>query len=90
MDHSFVGLVVKHATESMGVSPVVRGETYWPDMALLAEAGIPDVIWGPRGFGLHSEHEWVEVESSLQLLQALIAIETEFCRQPLANRTMKM
>lgn len=82
LEHPFVELVIKHATESMGISPVVRGETYWTDMALLAEAGIPGVIWGPRGFGLHSKHEWVEVESSLQLLKSLIAIETEFCRLP--------
>ena len=79
-EHPFVELVKKHATQSMGVSPIVRGETYWTDMALLADAGIPGVIWGPRGFGLHSKKEWVEVESSLQLLRSLVAIEQEFCR----------
>ena len=79
-EHPFVKLVVQHATEATGAVQPVRGETYWTDMALLADAGIPGVIWGPKGYGLHSKTEWVEVESIRQLAEAYVAIEADFCK----------
>jgi hypothetical protein len=30
------------------MAPPIKSETYWTDMALLSEAGIPGVIWGPK------------------------------------------
>ena len=82
LDHPFIGTVVKHATAAMGSQPVIRGERYWTDMALLAAAGIPGVIWGPRGYGLHSKNEWVELDSVRQLLDSFVAIAGDLCRQP--------
>lgn len=79
-EHSFVQLVVEHATRSLGTAPPVRGETYWTDMALLSDAGIPGVIWGPKGYGLHSKTEWVEIESVHQLAESFIAIAADFCK----------
>ncbi|KAF9891688.1 hypothetical protein FE257_003700 [Aspergillus nanangensis] len=79
-DHAFVGLVVEHATKFMGTAPDIRGETYWTDMALLAEAGIPGVIWGPKGYGLHSQTEWVEIESVRSLAASFVAIAADFCK----------
>ena len=79
-DHSFLGLVAKHAAKVMGAEPTIKGETYWTDMALLDEVGIPGLIWGPRGYGLHSRTEWVEVESLRQLAEAFQGITEEFCR----------
>ena len=79
-DNPFVNLVFKQAANCMGTAPTIRGETYWTDMALLAEAGMSGVIWGPKGYGLHSKKEWVEVESIRQLAEAFIAIEVEFCK----------
>ena len=35
----------------------------WLDSAILVEAGIPTVIFGPKGFGAHAEIEWVDLES---------------------------
>ena len=35
----------------------------WLDSAILVEAGIPTVIFGPKGFGAHAETEWVDLES---------------------------
>lgn len=79
-DHPFVNLITKHATNSMGTTPPIRGETYWTDMALLSDVGIPGVIWGPRGYGLHAKTEWVEIESVRQLAESFIAIEADFCK----------
>lgn len=78
--HPFVQTVASHAAHSMGSTPTIRGETYWTDMALLAEAGIPGVIWGPKGYGLHAKTEWVEVESLRQLSTAYKDIAMDFCR----------
>jgi len=39
------------------------GISFWTDAALLAEAGIPTVVFGPTGAGAHATEEWVELES---------------------------
>lgn len=36
---------------------------FWTDAALLREAGIPSLVFGPAGEGLHGKDEWVDVES---------------------------
>jgi acetylornithine deacetylase len=47
-----------------GLRPVT-GLSYWTDAAILGEAGTPTVIFGPRGAGLHSAEEYVEIEDVL-------------------------
>lgn len=79
-DNDFVQLVSKHASQAMGVKPTIKGETYWTDMALMDEVGIPGLIWGPKGYGLHAKTEWVEVESVRQLANAFIGIVEDFCK----------
>jgi acetylornithine deacetylase/succinyl-diaminopimelate desuccinylase family protein len=79
-DHPFLNLVVDHATECTGTTPTVRGEPYWTDMALLSDVGIPGLIWGPKGYGLHAKTEWVEIESIRQLTDSFVAIEAHFCK----------
>jgi acetylornithine deacetylase len=37
--------------------------SYWTDAAVLAGAGIPTVVFGPRGGGLHGTSEYVELAS---------------------------
>lgn len=39
------------------------GMPFWTDTALLAEAGIPGVVFGPRGSGMHGAEEYVELAS---------------------------
>jgi len=48
-------------TPRFGSRPA-RGLSYWTDAAILGEAGTPTVIFGPRGAGLHSVEEYVELE----------------------------
>ena len=78
-DHKLVQMVEKHATKVLGEQCTITGAPYWTDVALLEEAGVPGLIWGPKGYGLHSKNEWVEVESVRQLADAFISIEAEFC-----------
>ena len=40
-----------------------RGEAFWTDAALLAEAGIPAVLFGVDGAGAHASTEWVDLGS---------------------------
>jgi acetylornithine deacetylase len=38
------------------------GMSFWTDAAILADAGIPSVLFGPGGAGLHSTVEYVNVD----------------------------
>jgi acetylornithine deacetylase len=50
---------ILHVTSSAELA----GMSAWTDTALLAEAGIPGVVFGPRGRGLHGKEEYVELDS---------------------------
>ncbi|HEX7085047.1 MAG TPA: M20/M25/M40 family metallo-hydrolase [Vicinamibacterales bacterium] len=47
------------AAAAEGIEPVFTGTSFWTDAALLADAGIPAVLFGPRGGGLHGADEFV-------------------------------
>ena len=50
---------------ALGVAGLSRdpvGMSFWTDAAILADAGIPSVLFGPGGAGLHSHEEYVNVE----------------------------
>jgi acetylornithine deacetylase/succinyl-diaminopimelate desuccinylase family protein len=79
LDHPFTKLVRKHITKTLGEEAVVVGAPYWTDCALLADSGIPVLLWGPKGTGLHEKLEYVEVKSIVQVAETLIAIAAEFC-----------
>lgn len=79
-DHPFVNLVSRHAKSATGLPPKIRGETGWTDMALLADAGIFGVIWGPKGYDLHAKRERVEADSIAQLANAYTSIAAEYCK----------
>lgn len=78
-EHPFAGLVKKHVSKALGEEAVIIGSPYWTDCALLADAGIPPLLWGAKGEGLHSKEEWVDVESIRTVSDTLLAIATEFC-----------
>lgn len=47
------------------------GMAYWTDAALLREAGIPTVLYGPAGHGAHADDEWVSGESLVRVYETL-------------------
>ncbi|KAJ1555587.1 hypothetical protein HK405_016021 [Cladochytrium tenue] len=83
-ENTIVKLVRRHveaekAGGGAGGTAVVRGETFWTDAALLGDAGIPAVVFGPKGAGLHSKEEWADVESIRAYADILVRVATEFC-----------
>jgi acetylornithine deacetylase len=68
------------AAASAGVAAPVIGMSFWTDAAILGDAGIPSVLFGPTGSGLHSLEEWVELDSVRKTRDALIALARVWCR----------
>ncbi len=60
-------------------APVI-GMSFWTDAAVLSEAGIPAILYGPSGSGLHSIEEWVDVRSVLTCRDALVSLARDWCR----------
>lgn len=71
---------VSDALEAVtGERPVPVGETPWMDAALLAEAGVDTVVFGPRGAGAHAAVEWVELESVTTVAEVLRRAALAYC-----------
>lgn len=78
-DNEFVKTVVAANSEVFEQSRPLQSQTFWCDAALLHAAGIPAVIFGPSGAGLHSKEEWVDVESIRQTGTLLSTVIRKFC-----------
>jgi acetylornithine deacetylase len=50
-------------SEVLRTPATIGGHDGWMDAALLARAGIPSVVFGPAGEGLHGLDEWVDLPS---------------------------
>jgi acetylornithine deacetylase len=62
--------------ESLGLPADKVGMSFWTDAAVLGEAGIPTVLFGPGGAGLHGPDEYVsvaDVEACRNVLALLAA-----------------
>ena len=57
----------------------LAGMAAWTDTALLTAAGIPGVVFGPTGRGLHGAEEYVELDSVTKCAAALHELILEFC-----------
>lgn len=66
------------AGRARGLEAKITGMTYWTDAAILGAAGIPTVIFGPRGAGLHSPDEYVELASVDECAYTLAALARQF------------
>jgi acetylornithine deacetylase len=53
--------VATGALAAAGRSVAPAGMSFWTDAAILAGAGIPAVLFGPGGAGLHSIEEYVTI-----------------------------
>jgi acetylornithine deacetylase len=74
-----VQLVRRHGEAVLGHAPETVGVPFWADSALLAAVGIPTVVFGPTGEGLHSEVEWVDLASLEQCLEIYSRVAADLC-----------
>jgi len=78
-DEAIVQIVRRCATAALAAEPDIVGVPFWADSALLAGAGIPTVLFGPRGEGAHAEVEWVEVADLERCVEIYAAVAAELC-----------
>ncbi len=78
-DEPVVQATVAAAAAVLGHAPVVRSDYGWMDSGILVEAGIPCVVLGPVGDGLHTADEWVDLESVAACATVYEALARSFC-----------
>ncbi len=54
------------------------GMSFWTDASVLGDAGIPSLLFGPTGAGLHGVEEWVDAASVLACRDALVALARQW------------
>jgi acetylornithine deacetylase len=76
--HPLPGMLAA-AASGAGHKPRHVGMTFWTDAAILGAAGIPSVLFGPGGAGLHSTEEYVRLKDVEICRDALVALTSAFC-----------
>ncbi len=77
-DHELPRLLVQ-AARAESIDARVVGMSFWTDAAVLASAGIPAVLFGPGGAGLHSTEEYVKVPDVVACRNTLARFAMEWC-----------
>lgn len=68
------------AKSVLGNDPNFIGHTWWEDSALTDKAGIDTVVIGPKGEGLHTANEWVDLDSVNELAKILYQTAIDYCK----------
>ncbi|KAI9933563.1 hypothetical protein ASPWEDRAFT_43396 [Aspergillus wentii DTO 134E9] len=79
-DHPLAQRAADIATPVFGSRPSVKSQAFWCDAALLGEVGVPSIVFGPAGHGLHAKEEYVDVESLRQMEQVYISLISDLCQ----------
>jgi len=66
------------SANAAGCQPVRVGMSFWSDAAILSAAGIPTVLFGPGGAGLHSREEYVRVDDVRMCRDTLVGLARAF------------
>ena len=66
--------VLAAALARAGGRPRITGASFWTDAAVLGHAGIPSILFGPGGAGLHSIEEYVNVADVMMCRDALVEL----------------
>jgi len=75
-DHELPRSLAAAVLACAGTAAPITAMTFWTDAAILGHAGIPSVLFGPGGAGLHSAEEYVNVADVMACRDAL----AEFAR----------
>jgi acetylornithine deacetylase len=78
-DTPIVLSLARNVRRVTGQEPVFSGMSGWLDSALLSAAGIPTVVLGPHGEGLHGVDEWVDLASVQACRDIVSGTIDEFC-----------
>ena len=78
-DSQIARAVLGAVERATGAPAVRRGDPWWTDAGLIAEAGIPVVLVGPAGGGAHADEEWVSIHSLGTLVDVLEGVIRAFC-----------
>lgn len=77
-ERSEIAQVVLAACAEAQLQATPTGMTYWTDAAILAGAGIPTVVLGPSGAGLHGTIEYADLASVATCERLLVDVATRF------------
>ena len=76
-DHAIVR-ALEDAMARVASGTSVSGASFWTDAAVLGHAGIPSVLFGPGGAGLHSVEEYVRIADVTTCRDALVVSGRRF------------
>jgi acetylornithine deacetylase len=68
---------LQRAVRALGGPGEFVAMSFWTDAAVLGEAGIPAVLFGPGGAGLHGREEYVTLADVLMCRDALAGLASE-------------
>lgn len=77
-DHELPAALLRAAAES-GAQSAKVGMSFWTDAAILGGGGIPSVLFGPGGAGLHSTEEYVILDDVLRCRDSLARLAQTWC-----------
>lgn len=78
VDHELPRLLAAAAApDHAHVAPV--GMSFWTDAAILAGAGVPSVLFGPGGAGLHGLDEYVRLADVVACRDTLVRLAAAWC-----------
>ena len=78
-DADIVRTLQSASTQVMSHPARVAGVPFWTDAAVLSEAGIPSVLFGPSGSGAHAVEEWVDLASVKTCAEIYLETALSFC-----------
>jgi acetylornithine deacetylase len=71
-------VMLTRAAEGAGCHPRRVGMSFWTDAAVLDAAGIPTVLFGPGGAGLHGPDEYVRAQDVCTCRDVLVSLARQF------------
>jgi acetylornithine deacetylase len=73
--------LLEESMKKVGRSTNRNGMSFWTDGAILGKAGIPSVVFGPGGAGLHSIEEYVRIDEVIACRNAIVEFVRLYCGQ---------
>jgi len=78
--HPWTRCMIESAAACLGRKPVVTAAPYPCDAALIhRDAGIPTLLFGPKGAGAHNPDEYVELKSVMKTAEILLTAAMQWC-----------